>query len=687
MKKVFRNLSISNKLATVFIVLLMMMGVGGMVGLYNADKLADVTERLYLDSFKRGETLSLIETQFLSARQELFLHTIISDESSRSYLETSIDDRKKRIDHLLVEFEAMGLAPDQVTAFDSLKTNLGRYWHVHLNVEKLSRAGERDSALSIIRMEGNKTFTDTINSLSTLYKNEKSASLADYKRSDFFARLIMGVTIAFTVLAIVAGVGLWLALTRSIVRPILSIENSAKRIAEGDFKQRVPVTATEDEIGKLAGEFNRMAESLQNYYATLERKVAERTDELSAANIELQSKKRELEYTNLELLEANKMKSQFLANVSHELRTPLNSIIGFSELLQEKTFGELNERQEQYVEFINSSGDHLLQLINNILDLSRIEAGAVELNPEVFSIMEVISEMLGIVKPLAHTRGIKIETKLAPASPQMRADKAKFKQILLNLLTNAVKFNRDEGSVFIGWNIVEEPVGMEIVRQVTFTVTDTGIGIKDADRDRLFKEFEQIDSSITREYGGAGLGLVLTKRLVELHNGSIWFESVEGEGTTFYLKLPLGTEEMDLPDLVPSPDEVRVPDHDTATELPVIIASESPDISHLLQIYLAGEAYDVTVAADGLDLLRKAQERKPFVIITGITIPKKDGWEVLKELKADPDTSDIPVIIISSTANREMGISLGAEDYMEKPIDRERLLKVLRRLAPPASHS
>jgi signal transduction histidine kinase/CheY-like chemotaxis protein len=686
MKHAFRNLNISNKLAAVFIVLIVMMGVGGMVGLYNANKLADVTEKLYLDSFKRGETLSIIENQFLSARQELFLHTIISDESSRSYLESSIEDRRKRIDHLLTDYRAMGMDPAHEAGFSDLIENFARYWHVHLNVEKLTRSGDRDSALSVIRMEGNKTFTDTINSLSTLIENEKAAAFTDYQQSDFFARLIMAVTIGFTVLAIVCGIGLWIALTRSIVRPIVAIEESAKKIAEGDFRQRVP-EAADDEIGKLANEFNRMAESLENYYATLERKVEERTDELSHANLQLQSNKRELEFTNMELLEANRMKSQFLANVSHELRTPLNSIIGFSELLQEKTFGELNERQAQYVEFINSSGGHLLQLINNILDLSRIEAGKVELSPELFSITEVVSEMLGIVKPLAYARGITIEAKAVPASPRMSADKAKFKQILLNLLTNAVKFNREGGSVFVDWDITEEPVGMNIERLIVFRVTDTGIGITDADKDRLFTEFEQIDSSLTREFGGAGLGLVLTRRLVELHGGSIWFESVEGEGTTFFLKLPLGTEEMDLPDLRPSPGEPVPPDHYTATELPVIIASESPDISHLLQIYLAGESYDVTVATDGLDLFRKAQEKKPFAIITGITIPKKDGWEVLKEFKADPDLSDIPVIIITSTANREMGISLGAYEYMEKPIDRKRLLAVMRRLAPPASAS
>lgn len=682
MKKIFHTLSISNKLAVVFLFLLFMMGVGGLVGLYNANQLAKVTERLYLDSFKRGETLSLIENEFLSARQELFLHTIITDESSKSYLEASVEEHKNKIEKLLSEYKVMGIAEGQENTYNDLRANFSRYWHVHLNVEKLSRSGDRDSALSIIRMEGNKTFTDTINSLKKLVKEERGTAFSEYQRSDFFAKVIITVTMGFTVLAIVFGGGLWLALTRSIVRPILAIEDSAKKIGQGDLQQRVPVVA-EDEIGNLAIEFNRMAESLQDYYATLEKKVEERTEELKLANEELSSNKQELELANIELQGANRMKSQFLANVSHELRTPLNSIIGFSELLQEKAFGELNERQMQYVEFIHGSGGHLLQLINNILDLSRIEAGRVELQPEEFSIMEILSEILGIVKPMAHSLDVTIETKTVPASPKLRADKAKFKQIMLNLLTNAVKFNNEGGKVYIDWDIADEPAGMKIERFIVFKVRDTGIGIKDEDKDKMFKEFEQIDSSITREHGGAGLGLVLTKRLVELHRGDIWFESTEGEGTTFFLKLPQGTEEIDVPVLTPSN---TLPSTQESTDRKmVLIASESPDISHLLQIYLAGGSYSVLVASDGLDLLRKAREQKPFVIITGITISKKDGWEVLKGLKADAELSDIPVIIISSTDNKDMGLSLGAAEYMEKPINRERLLKILDRLNPSSA--
>jgi len=671
MKRLFNSLSISNKLAVVFLLLLFMMGVGGLVGLYNAGQLANLTRRLYSDSYKRGETLTAVENEFLSARQELFLHTITSDVASKAYLEGSIGEHKSKIDRLLNEYKALGIKSGHARLFEELHTHIELYWSIH------SRIGgrTRDEALSIIRTEGNKTFTEAINALKHLIKEERDTAFTAYQKSDFFASVIIAVTLAFTLLAIITAGGLWFALTRSIVRPILSIEESAKKIGQGDLKERVPVM-TDDEIGNLAIEFNKMAVSIENYYATLEKKVEERTEALKVTNEELSTKKQELETANLELLEANRMKSQFLANVSHELRTPLNSIIGFSELLQEKAFGDLNERQHQYVEYVHSSGAHLLQLINNILDLSRIEAGRMELSSEDFSIMEVLGELLGNVRPMAHERNISLECKTVPASPKIHADRAKFKQIMTNLLSNAVKFNNDGGRVTVDWDISEEPLGMKMERFVVFRIMDTGIGIKEDDKGKLFKEFEQIDSSITREYGGTGLGLVLTKRLVELHKGSIRVESEPGKGSTFFVKLPQGTEEIDLPVMT---GRVYAPQGRVKKPL-VLIASESQDINHLLEIYLAGDAYEVFTASDGLDLLRKAQEQKPFAIIMGIALPKKDGWEALKELKDSPETSSIPVVVISSLDKKEMGYALGAIEYMEKPINRERLLSVLDKL-------
>lgn len=674
MKKVFGSLSISNKLGVVFILLLCMMGIGGLVGLYNAKQLANITKSLYTDSFKRGETLVSIENEFLSARHEVFLHTVISDTASKYYLVSSLEEHHKKINRLLGEFNEMGPAQGQSALYGELAKNLDRYWNINTKILALSDKGDREAALSIIRTAGNESFTATLNTIKKLAAREKEYAFTTYQKSKFFASIIIIITIAFTLAAIVVAAGLWLILTRALVKPLLSLEESARKIGQGRLTHRAPVV-TEDEIGNLATEFNKMAANLENYYATMEKKVEERTEELRAANEELFRKKQELEFANMELLEANTMKSQFLANVSHELRTPLNSIIGFSELLLERAFGDLNERQLQYVEFVHSSGGHLLQLINNILDLSKIEAGRMGLIMEEFPILEVVGEILGIIKPLAHQKNIQIDSKTVPASPMIRADKVKFKQILINLLSNAVKFNKDGGAIKVDWEIAQEPSGMKMERYFIFKVTDTGIGIRKDDMSKLFKEFEQIDSSFTREYGGTGLGLALTKRLVELHKGSVWVESEPGKGSTFFVKLPKGTEDLDMPVLtntvyMPSPDETRPT---------VLIASESPDINRLLEIYLSG-SYDVTTAQDGLELLRKAREQMPFAIIMGIALPKKDGWEALKELKASSETSKIPVIIISSIDNQDLGYTLGASDWLEKPVSKEKLMSVLGRL-------
>ena len=678
MRKFFSSLSVSKKLAAVFLFLLLMMGVGGSVGLYNARQISNVTERLYINSFKRGELLSTVENEFLSARHEIFLQTIVGETALKSFLDVSVDERRKKIDRLLIEYKGMGLARGVEDIYNSLIENLGIYWLIHQNVSELSRKGQRDEALSIIRMEGNKSFMDTVSALNKLIGEEKDAAYDAYHESDFFAKSIIGVTFFVTLLAVIIAAALWRTLTRAIVRPILLIEESAKKVGEGDLKQRIPVM-TGDEIGSLASQFNRMADRLEEQYATLEKRVEKRTEELKIANEDLKKKKQEIEGANIGLQEANRMKSQFLANVSHELRTPLNSIIGFSELLEERAFGELNERQTQYIDFIHSSGGHLLALINSILDLSKIEAGRLELRPEVFSISEALTELMGIIRPIAHKRGIAIETRAVLASPRIRADKANFKQIMLNLISNAVKFNLDNGKVTVDWEITEEPGRAEFQRYVVFKIKDTGIGIKDEDKGRLFKEFEQIDSSITREYGGTGLGLALTKRLVELHGGQIWFDSVPGKGSVFYVKLPQGTDEIDLP--APLSAVSLKPFLPASSARPgVLLAGEGENINRLLEIYLSGAAYEVAIASDGLDLVTKAATHRPFAIIMGITIPKMDGWAALKELKSNPRTSGIPVIIISSRGDRQHGLDLGAFDYLEKPVNREKLLSALSRI-------
>lgn len=306
---------------------------------------------------------------------------------------------------------------------------------------------------------------------------------------------------------------------------------------------------------RIAQEKTQLAEELQQLNQSLEVTIRERTREVVEKNLKLYELSEELQYQKEELVNANeqlektsRMKSAFLANMSHELRTPLNSIIGFAEILKDRMFGELNERQEKYLSHILTSGRHLLQLINNILDLSKVEAGKMKLMLEAFSVNRVIDEVQSIIKTLAYKKNIEIEMSLCP-EVIMYGDVSKFKQILYNLLSNAIKFTPEKGRVII--KTQEVPGGISFAggagtkpfatsaKSLLLSVVDTGIGIAAEEQEKVFLEFEQTEQSRAREYEGTGLGLALTRRLVELHGGHIWVKSRNGEGSEFSLVIPI----------------------------------------------------------------------------------------------------------------------------------------------------
>ena len=300
-----------------------------------------------------------------------------------------------------------------------------------------------------------------------------------------------------------------LYLARRMVEPIRAIQAGAARIGVGQLEQRIEVH-TGDELEALSEQFNKMAVDLKESYSGLERKVEQRTRDLEIAN---------------------QHKSEFLANMSHELRTPLNAIIGFSEVLQERMFGEMNDKQAEYIDDIHGSGKHLLSLINDILDLSKIEAGRMELDLATFSVPEAIGNALTLVKERAVRHGIELTASIDPAVGEISADERKFKQILLNLLSNAVKFTPEGGRVVV---VARPADGL-----IEVSVTDTGIGIAPEDQEAVFEEFRQVGKDYTRKAEGTGLGLALTRKFVELHGGKIRVKSEPGKGATFTFTLPL----------------------------------------------------------------------------------------------------------------------------------------------------
>jgi len=376
-----------------------------------------------------------------------------------------------------------------------------------------------------------------------------------------------------------------------------------------------------------------------------------------------------LRTANNELLESNQHKSTFLTNMSHELRTPLTSILGFSELLRDDNTGRFDAAtQHRFLDQIHTSGQHLLGLINDILDLSKVEAGQMELHPEQIVLADSVQVVLSTVEALAHLKDITVDGE-TEGDIRFVADPLKLKQMLLNLMSNAIKFTPNGGRVTIRARRVES--------WIEIAVTDTGIGIAKADLGRLFTEFQQLDAGHGRQQEGTGLGLALTKRFAALHGGEVNVESVPGEGSTFILRLPVGVKKsVELPASEPR----RLAPSDPNLPL-ILVVEDNAEASEILTRHLEEGGFRMAIARTGNEALAMARELKPVAITLDILLPEIDGWEVLKQLKADELTWNIPVVVISVIDNPALALALGAKDYFVKPVDRGALLSRLSQYA------
>lgn len=469
--------------------------------------------------------------------------------------------------------------------------------------------------------------------------------------------IFFATTTSVSILMIVAIIFLT---TGKLMRPIERLTATVAAITRtGDLTTKVDILS-KDEVGQLGRAFNDMSTKLQSTYATLEQRIAEKTAHLQQAVLALER--------------ANKMKSEFLANMSHELRTPLNAIIGFAEVLRDKIAGDLNEEQTDFVNDIHSSGSHLLQMINDILDLSKIEAGKMELQYGVFPVPAAIEEVYTIIKGLASKKHLELKTVILTDMKSIEADRVKFKQVLYNLLSNAIKFTPENGKIVLEAGVMED--------MLQVSVSDTGIGMKSDDQQKVFKEFWQADSSFARKYEGTGLGLALTKRIVEMHGGKIWFESEYGKGSIFSFSLPVKAAVKTT-----EPKEIKAKPRQTIPAgvkdaKTVLVVEDDRMAADLLTLYLTNAGYNVVVAVDGEEAIKKAKEYQPFLITLDVMLPKKDGWDVLSELKNSQDVAPIPVIIVSMVDNKDLGFSLGAVEYLMKPIDRTKLIDIVNSCIP-----
>ena len=474
-----------------------------------------------------------------------------------------------------------------------------------------------------------------------------------------------GLLLLFGIVALVA---------RRVAAPLQKLTGAAAELEAGQLNHEklAPLLRRGDEVGDLGRGFTRMAEeirkreeSLAAWNANLEKTVAERTEELKNAVEDAEAAREQAQ-------EANKTKSAFLANMSHELRTPMNAIIGYSEMLLEEAEDTGDKWMEPDLRKILSSAKHLLQLINDILDLSKIEAGRMTVFLEPVDIAQTAKDVAATVQPLVAKNANAFDLHCAPDVGSMRTDLTKLRQTLFNLLSNASKFT-EKGKVTL-----------EIKRRadamVSFAVTDTGIGMTPEQMGKLFGEFVQADASTTRKYGGTGLGLAISRKFCRMLGGDITVESTPGQGSTFTAILPVEAKEpapkAEVPVPVAAPPEAAKQD----ARGTLLVIDDDPASRELLKRMLEKEGYAVRLAANGPDGIASAKQTKPDLITLDVMMPSMDGWAVLSALKSDPATKDIPVVMLTMVEDRPMGFALGATEYITKPVQKTRLLEAVSKI-------
>ena len=536
----------------------------------------------------------------------------------------------------------------------------GRAYRLAGSTGDITDRVELQNALDVVRLR----LEETMESLSeglVLFDSDDRLVLCNSKYREYFA----------------AGAGEDVA---AIVRPGSSFEE----IIRAAFRQGMFPAAGDDEDEWVAYRLSRRqvmeeqkVELLQNTGTWLQ--ISERrTRDGGIAAVytdvtDLKNREEELQRAHQEAEAATTAKSEFLANMSHELRTPLNAVIGITEMLIEDAEDDGLEDYLEPLGRVSRAGTHLLHLINEILDLSKIEAGRMELVEEQVDLQALVRDVALTAETLATANDNTIESSLADEVGVVHGDGTRIRQIMLNLLSNACKFT-EKGVVEVRSSIEPGSDGPEF----HFAVTDSGIGMSDEHMSRLFQDFSQADSSMSRKYGGTGLGLAISRRLARLMAGDIVVESELGQGSTFTLTLPHRASD-------PAPESYGVDVGSARDGVTVLVIDDDRTSRDIIRRALVGEGFDVVSAATGRDGLDRARALRPALITLDIIMPESDGWEILTELKADPELTDIPVVLLSILDEPAKGFALGASDYLSKPVRREALRTVLERFTDGTS--